>query len=86
MKRNQDLSPTSAEQTSITSLMSKIQTVIDSLIVAPDLFEPAVVEEARPVGSFKKGTMLRGYNVADLVIILRTLPTCESTVKHPHKM
>lgn len=77
VKRNQDLSPTTAEQTAITALISKIQSVIDTLIVAPDLFEPAIVEEARPVGSFKKGTMLRGYNVADVVLILRTLPTCE---------
>ncbi|XP_022185224.1 interleukin enhancer-binding factor 2 homolog [Nilaparvata lugens] len=77
MKRNSDLSPTEQEQASVLNLVTKIQNAFDHLIVAPGNFDSCQVDESRQVGSFKKGTMIRGHNVADIVVVLKTLPTKE---------
>lgn len=42
LKRNADLSPTPSEQTSILNLVTKIQTVLDNLVVAPGNFDACV--------------------------------------------
>ena len=42
IKRNGDLTPSEKEQNAITNLVSKIQTVLDTLIVSPGNFDACV--------------------------------------------
>jgi interleukin enhancer-binding factor 2 len=77
-KRNQDLTPTDKEQQSLTALVTKVSTILDNLVVAPGDFDKCQLEEVRQVGSYKKGTMRTGKNIADIVVILKTIPTKES--------
>lgn len=77
-KRNQELTPTDKEQAALNNLVTKVSSVFDNLVLAPGDFTACQIEEVRQVGSFKKGTMRTGNIVADIVVILKTIPTKES--------
>jgi interleukin enhancer-binding factor 2 len=73
LKKTQELTPTPAEQSSVQNLVSKVETVVEALILSSTGLNIAV-DEVRIVGSYKKGTMLAGHPVADMVIILKETP------------
>lgn len=79
VKRNQDLTPTASEQTHLTSVITKIQAVLDNLLVAPGDFDSCQFDEIKQVGAFKNGTLSMSQKlVGDICVVLKTLPTREA--------
>jgi len=73
LKKTQELTPSSVEQTTVQNLVTKVETVCEALILSPDGLN-IPIDEIKTVGSYKKGTMLAGHPVADLVIVLKETP------------
>lgn len=72
------MTPTPVDQAAVLNLVTKIETVVENLAVLPGDFAAFQLLTVRQVGAFKQGTMLKGDNVAELVFVLKTLPTKEA--------
>lgn len=73
-KRVQEITPSVDEQGTVQGFCSKVSTVLENMILTGE-GEELLLDEVRAVGSQKKGTALAGNTVADLVILLRDLPS-----------
>lgn len=73
-KKLADLTPTEVELKDLNRMVNALQSVFDALIILPNNFSGCQIEESRQVGSLKKGTIIRGHKVADVVVVLQTLP------------
>ncbi|TGZ59550.1 hypothetical protein CRM22_009032 [Opisthorchis felineus] len=80
---HESLMPSSGEQQALTTLVNRICEIVDGAIISPTGPLAGQIEEIRPVGSFKLGTLLAGHNTADVVIVTRILPTGELLKAEP---
>lgn len=80
------LTPTDAERSAVAALVLKVRAAIDKVIATPDCVPGVKFEEYREVGSFKKDTALTGHTVADIVIIMQSLPTFEAVAALGNKL
>lgn len=86
IQRNQELTATSEEQTKVLAHITKVTSAMDALVVSPPEDCALEIEDHRQVGSFKKGTMMIGNVVADVAVILKSMPTNELMGKLAEKI
>jgi len=86
IQRNQELTATAEDQTTVLAHITKVTNALDALVVSPPSDLDLVIEEHRQVGSFKKGTMMVGNVVADIAVIFKSMPTKELVIKLAEKI
>jgi len=79
LTKHQELTPAPEELAKLQEQVTKFTSIVDNLVVSSDV--EIDIEEMRVVGSFKKGTILAGHKSADIVLILKHLPTLEDVKK-----
>lgn len=87
VKRSQDLTPTANEQTHLLNLVTKVQSILDNLVIAPGDFDSCQFDEIKQVGAFKNGTLSMATKlIADICVVLKTLPTREAVLSLGNKV
>uniref|UniRef100_A0AC34Q7R6 DZF domain-containing protein n=1 Tax=Panagrolaimus sp. JU765 TaxID=591449 RepID=A0AC34Q7R6_9BILA len=75
LTRNTALTPTKTEAAAIEQMVTKVKKILETIMNTPK--SNIDIHEVQEVGSYKKDTMLTKSNSADLVVILKSLPTVE---------
>ncbi|VDM25051.1 unnamed protein product [Hydatigera taeniaeformis] len=75
MRSHSQLTPSLGEQQAIATLVAKTVEYLESIALERGHPQIGQMEEVRVVGSFKEGTILAGHCLADVVVLLRDLPT-----------
>lgn len=86
VQRNKELTATPQDQTLVLAHVTKVTSALDALVVTPPADMDLVIEEHRQVGSFKKGTMMVGNVVADVAVILKSMPAKDLVAKLAQKI
>ncbi|KAM7540597.1 hypothetical protein Aperf_G00000030386 [Anoplocephala perfoliata] len=78
MQIHSKITPSAVEQQSIGTLANKVMENLESIaLTKPE--SNFGIQVVYLVGSCKKGTMLAGHQVADVIVLLRDLPVLEQT-------
>ena len=66
--------PRSDDITNLSQTVSKLMLILDRLKASPEQIDACKIDCFFVVGSLRMGTMVRDHRIADMVIILQTLP------------
>jgi hypothetical protein len=75
--RGQEITPTASDKSQLQSTLA---------VVSAKLSQEVSVAQIRPCGSAAKGTMLRGRNEGDLVLLMREAPTPQTLERFRHEL
>lgn len=92
MERNQQLTPSPADSFALMNFVTRVRQKLEALVLSPNSFTACQVNEVRDVGSHKHNTIIvppvgsQTCLSADLVVVLKTLPTREAIEQLGHRL
>lgn len=84
--RAEELAPSEHELRAMNDLVANIIAILSGMAITTNSFEQVTVEEVCCVGSFAMGTILAGHGIADIVVVLRTMPSGDAVTAITQKL
>ena len=69
-------------QDGLASFIRGVTTTVEDAMRKNETMDGIGIEEIRAVGSHRKGTILAGHGVGDVVVVFSEWPTCKRTFFH----